>query len=183
MKELINGQDVSFDTHQAGDSQEAHLKDLHLEKRLHKGGKARFPLFGDGKPSHSGKMNKDTLEIVTKEVKKALKKNERLTNDLAETIVNTLNRYRGRRTINEIDEFEKLASEAAKKIAGYFGLDDKFLRKVTDYGKYGGDGRLVSFMTVHLNPDKGTIHEIYQDKDSVEIRKARRNYPLNKLYR
>jgi hypothetical protein len=54
LRQLIKGQNVTFDTHQAGDSQNVHVKHLHLEKRLHGGrGKARFPLFGDIKPSSS----------------------------------------------------------------------------------------------------------------------------------
>jgi hypothetical protein len=46
LKRLINGQDIAFDTHQAG-TQHIRHRDLHLEKRLHSGGKIRYPMFGN----------------------------------------------------------------------------------------------------------------------------------------
>ncbi|MEI7796810.1 MAG: hypothetical protein WCI06_09270 [Methylococcaceae bacterium] len=174
LRKLIKGQDIAFDTHQAGDGQEVHVEDLHLEKRLHGGkGKARFPFFGNFKPSVSGKMTEKDLIRVTKEVADALKKDENLTRELAKTIVNVLKRFRGKNT-----DIREDACEAARKIAGYFGLSDEFLRIVEDYSQ----NKLIFFMTIHFNPTDGTIHEIVQSANSVEIRKARRNYPLNRLY-
>ena len=174
LRKLIKGQDIAFDTHQAGDGQKVNVDHLHLEKRLHDGkGKVRFPFFKDFKPSKSKTMTEENFRRVTKEVTDALKKDENLTKELAQTIVSVLRRFRG-----ENADIGQESHEAARKIAGYFGLSDEFLRIVEDYSQ----GKLIFFMTVHFNPTDGTIHEIVQSAKSVEIRKARRNYPLNRLY-
>ena len=126
---LINGQDVAFDTHQAGDGQSTNWEKLHLEKRLHnKRGKARFPLLGKEQPSKSG-MDQREFSRVTREVKKVLKKNEDLVIDLAKIIVEQLQRFSsGEATIED-------ARAAAKKIANVFDLDEEFLRVVEEYSE------------------------------------------------
>ena len=81
LKKLIEGQNVCFDTHQSGDSQSVNWNQLHLEKRIHKdkgGGKIRFPLIGDYKPSWSSRISEERYEEVCREVKRALSKNEQL---------------------------------------------------------------------------------------------------------
>jgi hypothetical protein len=90
---LITGQDIAFDTHQQGDSQPVRLKDLHLEKRLHAGGKIRFPLFGNEPPSSSRKVSPETFDRVTKEVTKTLHKDDSLTEELGQLIVKQLVRF------------------------------------------------------------------------------------------
>ena len=163
LRRIIKGQDVAFDTHQAGDSQNVHVEHLHLEKRLHGGrGKARFPLFGDIKPSSSRRMSATVLNDVTNEVSKALRKDETLTKELAQTIVNVLKRFRNGNANANRDIHEE-AREAAKRIASYFDLDDEFLMVVENYSK----GTLICFMTIHFNQEDGTLHEIAQSADSV----------------
>lgn len=163
LSDLINGQDVAFDTHQAGDGQKTNWKKVHLEKRLHDSkGKARFPLLGNDLPSNSG-MNDKNFSRVTAEVKKSLKKNKGLLKELAATIVAELKRFSsGEATLEH-------AREAAKKFAGYFDLDIDFRDLVDEYA----DGHLTSVTTIHYNPEKKMLHEIHQSKDQIVIRKVR----------
>lgn len=172
LKRLIKGQDVAFDTHQAGDTQEVHWRELHLEKRMHGGkGKARFPFFDHAKPSSSNRMSEDVLHRVTIEVRRALSNDPDLTQKLGETIVDSLERFsQGTATVDD-------GKAAAQQLAKIFGLKEEFLRVVEDYAK----GRLIALKTLHADPDTKNIQEIYQSKTSVEIRRARRNYSLNNI--
>ena len=167
---LIKEQDVAFDTHQAGDGQSVNWEKLHLEKRLHKGGKARFPLFGNEKPSSSG-MNEDDFSRVKKEVRKALE-NQKIFEALAKRIVDELDRFRNGNATHEN------AREAAQKIAGYFDLDKNFLRIVEEYA----DNKLLSFTTIHFNPNELTLHEIHQSGKEIAIQKPRIHNSLKRIY-
>lgn len=172
LRGLINGQDVAFDTHQAGDAQNVNWSALHLEKRLHGGrGKARYPLFGNEKESSSG-MNQDDFERITREVKKALKKNEQLLKDLAKTIVVELERF------SNGEATSKDAREAARNISGYFDLDPNFLRVVEEYS----NKHLSSITTIHFNPIEKTLHEIHQTKGEVVIQKPRLHNSLRRIF-
>lgn len=169
---LINGQDVTFDTHQAGDGQPVRLGDIHLEKRLHNsGGKARFPLLGNEEPSNSGMNDKDFNRVVN-EVKKVLKKNKQVEKNLAETIVAQLNRFNDKKVTSET------AKEAAKRLASYFDLETDFLRIVEEYSK----NSLLSFTTIHFNPTKQTLQEIHQSKKEIIIQKPRRHNSLQRIH-
>ena len=172
LKRLINGQDIAFDTHQAGDGRGVRLADLHLEKRLHnRKGKIRYPLFGEGGPTYSDRVSEATERRVTKEVRDALKGNSELQRQLAETILDALKRFSDGRASVET------AKAAAKKIARQFGLDESFLRVVEDYS----GTQLLSLRTVHFNREEGSLHEIFQSRDTIEVRKARRNLPLKTI--
>jgi hypothetical protein len=172
LKRLINGQDIAFDTHQAGDGRPVRLADLHLEKRLHHGkGKIRYALFGQEEPTSSKRVSKRTEERVTKEVRDALYKNSELKRQLAEAILDALKRFSDGRASVET------AKAAAKSIARQFGLDESFLRVVEDYS----DTQLLSLRTVHFNLETGSLHEIFQSRDTIEVRKARRNLPLKTI--
>ncbi len=173
LKRLIQGQDIAFDTHQAGDSQAANWQALHLEKRLHAGGKkVRYPFFDPGKPSSSKRMNEDELRQITNEVSRALRKDPSLTKNLGQVVVDSLQKFSDGIATTEDGK------SAAKKLAGYFGLGEDFLRVVEDYA----DGRLKSLKTLHIEQEERTLHEIYQSSDTLEIRKARRNYSLNNIH-
>lgn len=168
---LINGQDVAFDTHQAGDSQIVNWKDVHLEKRIHnKRGKARFPILGNQEPSVSGMTDND-LRRVTKEVKKTLRKNESLVKELAITIVDVLKRF------SNGEASPKDAREAAKKIAKAFDLNADFLRVVEEYA----DKKLETFTTIHFNPGEDSLHEIILSKEKITIQKPRRHNSLRRI--
>lgn len=162
---LINGQDVTFDTHQGGDGQASKWEKVHLEKRLHnKRGKARFPLLGDEKPSNSGMNDKD-FERVIKEVKTALKKNLKLLDELASSIVEQLERFSGGKATMEDAEI------AARRFAEYFGLDTDFRDKVATYAR-NKNKMLISLQTVHYNSSEQTFHVIRQTKNAISIKKT-----------
>ena len=162
---LIQGQDLAFDTHESG-VREVHWEQLHLEKRLHEGGKARYHLFGGREASSSG-INQDRLDRVTREVRRALGKNPKLTQDLARLIAAEINRWsRGEATLEH-------AQEAARKIAGYFDLDERFVESVARFSKE----RLVQFVSQHkslLEPSR--LIEIRQSPKGIVIRSARDFY-------
>ncbi|WP_397379326.1 hypothetical protein [Prosthecobacter sp.] len=158
---LINGQDVTFDTHQSGDNQDINWRNVHLEKRLHRGGgKARFHLFKDA--SNSSGMNNTEFTQVNREVRRAFKRNPLLKKKLAQEIVKTLSRFSSD-TATIAD-----AKLAAQNLAKYFTLGKQFLNAVD----HEAEGRLLSLTTVHLNKAKGTKHEIIQSADKVKIRQV-----------
>ncbi len=169
---LINGQNIAFDTHQAGDGQKVNWRDVHLEKRLHSNkGKARFPLLGNEKPSSSG-MNDDDFQHVKKEVKKAFNKRKPLLRDLANMVVSELKRFSSGKATQED------AKQAAKKLAEYFDLNTDFLKIIKEYAD--ADNELTSFATIHFNPATQTRHEIRQSKNEISIEEHDENKPSQK---
>ena len=164
LRSLIQGQDVSFDTHQAG-AQNVNWKDLHLEKHLHRGGKIRYPMFGNHKPTTKG-VSDDVYQSVTNEVRHALKKDTRLTDALAHTIADQLQRFRS----NQASEME--AREAARKIAEYFGLKKEFVDSVARYSNI----YLKEFVSIHRSVETEDLKEIRLSSKGVVIREARQYY-------
>lgn len=162
---LIQGQDIAFDTHQAGDRQSVRLRDLHLEKRLHAGGKIRYPMFGDGRPTASTSVNETTSARVIREVSRSLRKNPRRTNQLARVIADVLSRFsNGTATI-------EVAREAARNIAGHFGLSQEFEESVVTFF---GD-RLVKFSSRHSSRDLGEAKRLEISARRVVIRRIKRS--------
>lgn len=160
---LIQGQDVAFDTHQSGDGQSVHWKELHLEKRLHKGGKIRFPFFGDRSPTSSERVSDKDYERVVREVRRELHKNEALRQTLAETVVSQIDRFReGTITI-------EVAREAANKIASMFDLSDDFI----SHAVVQANNRIAEYSTLHAGKRPGMVVEIVQSKDRIEIQKPK----------
>lgn len=160
LKRLINGQDITFDTHQAGDCQPVNWRAVHMEKQIHgKKGKIKFPLVGDDKPDVSGGMSQKDYESVTREVSNELRKNRRLVNLLAEIVVGTLERFsHGVATTED-------AKKAAKQFAEYFSLDESFVEYSERYAKE----RLVSATSTHISKETGHIHKISQSAEQVSI--------------
>lgn len=166
LKRLIQGQDVRFDTHQAGDMQPTDWKALHLEKILHEGaGKIRFPLVGNHEPNWSSpRISQKNFQRVCAEVKRELNKNKNTTQILALTVADVLTRFsNGTASVKD-------AEEAAKKLAGYFGLDQQFSRTVCEYM----GSRLLSFTSYHSTTDSQFLKKIIISTEKVEIRKSRR---------
>jgi len=157
---LINGQDIAFDTHQAGD-QNIRWQDLHLEKRLHKGGKIRYPMFGNRVPSKSQRVNDDTIRRVTREVQKALSKNPIITEKLAQTIAGVLQRF--------TNYTATLASvtEAARKISSYFDLGEPFVESVI----INSNKIMTEFTSRHRMPDLNEDRLMRFSKNEVVIEK------------
>lgn len=166
LKRLINGQNLRFDTHQAGDAQATKWQHVHLEKILHQGGSVKFPLVGDFQPTVSSRIGRDQLESVLREVRHELRKDPKLVQAMAESVVYALSRFSsGAATIED-------AKLAAKKFAKYFGLDENFVRTVEDYMGQ----RLHKFTSYHRNPDSIFLEEISFTDRRVEIRKSKRQY-------
>lgn len=163
LRKLINGQDISFDTHQAGDGQGVHWKHVHLEKRIHnKSGKVRFPLLSQERPSNSG-MNERDFRKVSREVKRELKKNPTLVDKLVDTVAEQIDRF------SEGKASEDDAKLAAKKLAGYFDLDEKIISALPSKLE---EKKLIRYSSLHINPARQDIIEIVQSPDKINIRKA-----------
>jgi hypothetical protein len=166
LSRLIQGQDVYFDTHQAGDRQQANWENLHLEKRLHRGGKIRFHFFGDRDPMSSERVSEKDSARVVSEVRKTLRKNVQLTEQLAETIVTQLNRFRGG------DVTLEQAQEAARNIARAFDLGEEFVASAVIHAK----AQISRFATLHPGKRPGTVVEVVQTAERVTIQRPKESW-------
>jgi hypothetical protein len=163
LNRLIKGQDLAFDTHQAGDGQSVHWPALHMEKRLHGGrGKLKFPLVGGFLPSKPKRMSDDDYFSILKEVTKALKKNDRLVRELVDTVIGELNRW------SNGDATVGTAIEAANKIAKYFALGESLDQVVAERL-----GVISSVKTIHRDEKDKLLYEVIQSKKSVVVQAAR----------
>lgn len=171
LNRLIKGQDLVFDTHQAGDSQSVNWKDLHMEKRLHgKRGKLKFPLLGGQEPTKPKNMNNEDYKSTIREVKKALKKNPQLVADLAETITDEMRRFIAQEVT--IDQ----AREAANKIASAFDLDEYFIETVESKLE-----NLIKYSSYHLDNKDGLAYQVSISGKTTEVSAAR--LPIKKIGR
>jgi hypothetical protein len=163
LNRLIKGQDLAFDTHQAGDGQCANWPALHMEKRLHGGrGKLRFPLVGGFTPSKPKRMSDDDYFSILKEVTKALRKNDHLVRDFVDTVIGELNRWSsGEATVGT-------AIEAANKIAKYFDLGESLDQVVSQKL-----GVISSLKTLHKDEKDKLLYEIFQSDKNVIVQAAR----------
>ncbi|MGF1873728.1 hypothetical protein L4D77_00085 [Photobacterium frigidiphilum] len=163
LKRLISGQNISFDTHQAGDGQNVNWRNVHLEKSVHgERGKAKFPLLSNELPSNKG-MNQKVYARVTKEVKRELKRNGQLVDDLVDTVADVIKRFsQGTATVSD-------GLIAAEKLAGYFDLDNKIISSLPNEFK---DPKDMTFSTIHTPNDGDGYIEIKQSSERVDVRKA-----------
>jgi len=162
---LISGQDIAFDTHQAGDRQSPNFRSLHLEKRRHnRRGKVRFPLFGVEEPTCSG-MNKKDFNSIVSEIRRELKRNAGLIEELAKLLVTEMHRFGS----NEATAEKCL--EAARRIGDYFDLDSKIIGAIA---KYSGD-KLVMVNTLHFSTKEKNFFEIQQSPERIGIRAVKIN--------
>jgi hypothetical protein len=163
LKRLIQGQDISFDTHQRGDGQPVMWRGVHMDKTLHgKRGKIRFPFFDNHNPQKDSDVNEDDYRRVVKEVSRVLKKDDKLLQDLARVIFDQLDRFSsGKATVQD-------ARIAASKFAGYFGLSDAFVETVS---RRAPSKRLISFVSTHLLIGGNSMHEISFQEKTISIRK------------
>jgi hypothetical protein len=163
LNRLIKGQDLHFDTHQAGDGQSVNWPALHMEKRLHGGSaKLKFPLLGGFLPSKRKRMSDDDYFSILKEVTKPLKKNDPLVRELADTLIGELNRW------SSGDATVGAAIEASNKIAKYFDLSESFDEVVVERL-----GVLSSVKTMHRDEKDKLLCEILQSEKSVVVQTAR----------
>lgn len=168
LRRLIQGQDVRFDTHQAGDGQETRWRSVHLEKRRHgRRGKVRYPLF-DGKPSNSKSVSDEDFRRITREVREALGSDDVLKQSLAEQIVDVLDRFSSGQATSED------ARAAAMKIAGWFDLDEDFVTAIEVYARQ----RLRALSTIHFLTGTRSLYEISLSADRIAIRRVRNHLSL-----
>ena len=167
LNRLIKGQDLAFDTHQAGDGQPVNWKDLHMEKRLHGNrGKLKFPLFGGQKPSKPKNMSNVDYNNTISEVRKELKKNPSRVKELADTISSQVKKFVSKEVTLEH------AVEAADKIAEAFDLDKTFNKSVVS--KFGNIMKLSSY---HIDRKDGLMYMISQTEKKTVVETARfKNY-------
>jgi hypothetical protein len=161
LSRLINGQKLRFDTHQAGDRQPMRLPDLHMDKLPDKGGKIRFDFFGTAEPVVTG-MSDERARRVIGEVRRALGKNPQLRDELAQTIVKQLQRFKNG-SVSLAD-----ARAAARNIAKAFDLSEDFVTEVVRYNELGYVERARS---LHLGHRPGSVYEIVQSQDGVLVQK------------
>lgn len=164
LKRLINGQNITFDTHQAGDGQAVNWRAVHLEKRMHgRAGKIRFPLFGNERGWNAVGMSPEYVERVVAEVTRALQNDKQLAEELAKVVAKTIARFSsGKATTAD-------AKTAARTLAEIFDLDEDFVT----YSERFANKNLVSASTIHVSRETGNVHELYQDGKKVRITKVR----------
>ena len=174
MKRLIKNQNIKFDTHQAGDSQEINLEALHLEKILHdsKNTKIKFHFFGvTPLEKQNTNVDKNIITKIQKEVSSALNKDAKKTEQLGKLLIDTLARYKN----NNMDEAEALA--VAKKFASYFNLNENFIRKTIKYAK---DSKIIlEVVTTHSDYTTKKRYKIKQTPTSITL-SSRKNQELKK---
>lgn len=144
LKNLINGQDIKFDTHQAGDKAEVNWRDLHMEKYIHdRRGSIKFDFFSSREPQNSGMHEKD-FNRVQREVKKILRKDPEKLQKFADLAVSEIVRFSSGEASQDDVEL------AAKNIAGHFDLNSNFEKVVVNL--YGN--KISSFISIHRGKDK-----------------------------
>lgn len=163
LNRLIKGQDLAFDTHQAGDGQPINWRDLHMEKRLHGGrGKLKFPLFGGQEPSKPQKMSKEDYQSTISEVRRVLRKNSSLVSNLAETITDQIKKFSSQNVTIE------QAEEAANKIAATFGLDNYFVEDVVSKFRISN-----KYSNYYIDKSDNLLYQVSISRKEVEVSAAR----------
>lgn len=165
MKRLIQGQDLAFDTHQSGDGQPLKIGGLHMEKRLHRGGKIRFSFF-TGEVTSSSNVSAERQDAVVREVRRELRRNPGLQKSLSRTIVDQLIRFSGGNCT--VDQ----CVLAANSIALAFGLGESLSQRVA----IDAQGRVVECSTFHLAERPGVVKEIVQRARSVVVQSAKASW-------
>ncbi len=174
MYTLINGQDISFDTHQAGDGQEINYKSLHMDKKQHgRGGvRVKFAFFASEKELSIENLCKkaksqDQCKKVVNEIKKVLKKNPDKKIELAKIIVTQLIKFSNKEA--SLEE----ATTVAKNIASIFNLSTDFTDKVIAI--YDNNLNLEKATTYHTDRDKIEF-QIVQSSVSIKVGRKKKRY-------
>jgi len=177
LRNLINDQKLTFDTHQAGDGQRVNWRNVHLEKKQNnKIGKLRVPLLNNERPTNDGMSERD-FKRVSSEVKKELKKNNRLLQDLAKTISDTIERFSNGQV--SADD----CSLAAEKFADFFDLSPRIKRMTERHMLH---NKLDKYTTIHKNPANEELVIIEQSGKTIligqltnqELKKLIKNYEI-----
>lgn len=165
MKQIIQDQTISFDTHQAGDGQEINIDGLHMHKRMNskkfKGVNIRIPLNPDEEISYSGNNSKLSNEIIN-EIKTVFKKNPAKVREMAKTLAGIISRYSKDMNAKNSKEF---TDNSAKAIAKHFDLNEDISGKLDS-----GINKHLSFVITSHEDENGKLYYIKQDISRKRIK-------------
>lgn len=173
MKQIIQNQTISFDTHQAGDGRKINREDLHMHKRMNdkkfKGVNIKIPLDPDRPIDYSGNNSADAQEIIS-EIKSVFKKKPAKVKEMAKYIANRISRYS---QDMDVEDSKMFLEKSAKAIAKHFDLnpkiEDKIIKEISNYLSY--------YVSYHEDED-GKLFYIKQD---VKLKKIKLGDDLEKL--
>jgi hypothetical protein len=158
MKQIIQDQTVSFDTHQAGDGRKVDVDQLHMHKRMNgkkfKGVNIKIPLDPNKSIDYTGNNSKEGQRIIN-EIRKVLKKNPGKVREMAKFVANRISRYTDDMTAENSKEF---LDKTANALAKHFELNDKISESMTQEI----NNHLSFYITSHLD-NEGNIYYIKQD--------------------
>ena len=158
MKQIIQDQTISFDTHQAGDGRKIEISQLHMHKRMNgkkfKGVEIKIPLNPD-QPIDFGDSKSDIGTQIINEIKNVFKKNPTKVREMAKYIANRISRYS--EDMNP-ETSKKFFEDGAKAIAKHFDLNEKIEQNITEQMK----NHLSFYITAHSDEEGNTFY-IKQD--------------------
>lgn len=164
MKQIIQNQTISFDTHQAGDGQEIEPDQLHMHKKMNgkkfKGVNIRIPLNPNKPIDYSGNNSKDGRQLIN-EIKGVFKKDPNKVRQIAKLVANRISRYTKNMTPENSKEF---LDNTARALATHFELNDKIMEVV----KSQIESHLSFYVTQHID-ENGKFFYIKQDIDEKTI--------------
>jgi hypothetical protein len=165
MKQIIQDQTISFDTHQAGDGRKIQVDQLHMHKRMNgkkfKGVNIKIPLDPNQSIDYSGNNSEDG-QLIINEIKSVFKKNPSKVREMAKYVANRISRYTQDMTVEESKQFLDNGAEA---IAKHFELNDKIAETMTKQIK----NHLSYYITSHED-ETGKLYYIKQDIDRKRIK-------------
>lgn len=165
MKQIIQNQTISFDTHQAGDGQQINVDGLHMHKRMNskkfKGVDVRIPLNPDEEIIFSGNNSKLSNQIIN-EIKSVFKKDPEKVREMAKTLAGVISRYSKDMNAKNSKDFLENSSKA---IAKHFGLNKNIESKLSSE-----INNHVSFLITAHEDEKGKLYYIKQDIDRRRIK-------------
>jgi hypothetical protein len=165
MKQIIQDQTISFDTHQAGDRKAIEVSQLHMHKRMNgkkfKGVDIKIPLDPD-QPISFGNSNSDIGKQIINEIKRVFDKDPKKVREMAKYIANQISRYSADMTPQNSKSFFE---NGAKAIAKHFELNEKIEQTLTQQIK----NRLAFYITAH-HDSEGNIFYIKQDVNRKRIK-------------
>lgn len=160
MKQLIQDQTVSFDTHQAGDGREVLIDQLHLHKRMngkkHKGVNIKIPL-DPNKPIDYGIAKEKIGRSIINEIRKVFRKDPDKVREFAKYVANQIDRYGSGMSENQSRVFLAKTSEG---LAKHFELNSKIKKKLSE--------EINNYVTIH-NDVNGKKYYIRQNLVEKEI--------------
>lgn len=165
MKQIIQDQTISFDTHQAGDGRKIEVNQLHMHKRMNrrkfKGVEIKIPL-NPNEPINFGDSKSEIGQQIINEIKQVFKKNPSKVREMAKYIANRISRYSDDMSAEDSKNF---FDEGAKAIAKHFELNEKIEQTLTEQIK----NYLSYYITAHSDEEGNTFY-IKQDVGRKRIK-------------